>query len=297
MVVSGLATQIMEPGRVLRIAALGGHEDQVLVHPCRTRAGSCAASRSSRRRGRAAASAGRRGRGGRCARRWRGRSPCGRCISAAQQPPVVLDPVEVVHCARTLPADRRRASGLRLAAERQNTIGRLQDRESYSRGSEALQQHRGGAGWVQPAARRPRRAGAGTRRPPPAPPPGAGAGARWRSRAPRCAGCAGAARPAGRRRGCARGARPGARPARRTPVPWAASVLTIGTRQLAAASSGVRSRLASESTPRISRTIVSVSGWSALLMTIMSGISITPAFSAWIESPEPGISTSTIVSA
>ena len=32
-------------------------------------------------------------------------------------------------------------------------------------------------------------------------------------------------------------------------------------------------------------------------MTMMSGISITPAFSAWIESPEPGISTSTIVSA
>ena len=32
-------------------------------------------------------------------------------------------------------------------------------------------------------------------------------------------------------------------------------------------------------------------------MTITSGISITPAFSAWIESPEPGISTSTIVSA
>ncbi len=54
---------------------------------------------------------------------------------------------------------------------------------------------------------------------------------------------------------------------------------------------------ASESTPRISRTIVSVSGWSALLTTMMSGISITPAFSAWIESPEPGISTSTTESA
>ncbi len=46
-----------------------------------------------------------------------------------------------------------------------------------------------------------------------------------------------------------------------------------------------------------SRTIVSVIGWSALLTTITSGISITPALSAWIESPEPGISTSTIVSA
>ena len=53
----------------------------------------------------------------------------------------------------------------------------------------------------------------------------------------------------------------------------------------------------SESTPRISRTIVSVSGWSDLLTTMMSGISITPALSAWIESPEPGISTSTIESA
>ena len=53
----------------------------------------------------------------------------------------------------------------------------------------------------------------------------------------------------------------------------------------------------SASTPLISRTIVSVSGWSALLTTITSGISITPALSAWIESPEPGISTSTTVSA
>ena len=42
---------------------------------------------------------------------------------------------------------------------------------------------------------------------------------------------------------------------------------------------------------------MSASGWSALLTTITSGISITPAFSAWIESPEPGISASTIVSA
>ena len=34
---------------------------------------------------------------------------------------------------------------------------------------------------------------------------------------------------------------------------------------------------------------MSVSGWSALLTTITSGISITPALSAWIESPEPGM--------
>ena len=52
--------------------------------------------------------------------------------------------------------------------------------------------------------------------------------------------------------------------------------MTIGTRQLPRTSSGVRSRFASDSTPRISRTIVSVSGWSALLITITSGISITP---------------------
>ena len=53
----------------------------------------------------------------------------------------------------------------------------------------------------------------------------------------------------------------------------------------------------SASTARISRIIVSVIGWSDLLTTITSGISITPALSAWIESPEPGIRTSTTVSA
>ena len=81
----------------------------------------------------------------------------------------------------------------------------------------------------------------------------------------------------------ARGARRASRPARRRPRPRAASVLTIGTRQPRWG--------ASDRTPRISRTIVSVSGWSALLTTMMSGISMTPAFSAWIESPEPGIRT------
>ena len=74
-----------------------------------------------------------------------------------------------------------------------------------------------------------------------------------------------------------------------TPSPRTASVLTIGTRQPRWG--------ASESTPRISRTIVSVRGWSALLTTMMSGISMIPAFSAWIESPEPGMSTRTTVSA
>ena len=67
-----------------------------------------------------------------------------------------------------------------------------------------------------------------------------------------------------------------------TPAPLWASVLMIGTRQPRCG--------ASDRTPRgISRTIVSASGWSALLTTMMSGISMTPAFSAWIESPEPGI--------
>ena len=106
---------------------------------------------------------------------------------------------------------------------------------------------------------------------------------------PRCAGCAAGARSACPRPRCARGARRAARRARRSPSPRDASVLTIGTRQPRCG--------ASDSTPRISRTIVSVSGWSALLTTMTSGISMTPAFSAWIESPEPGISTSTIVSA
>ena len=53
----------------------------------------------------------------------------------------------------------------------------------------------------------------------------------------------------------------------------------------------------SASTALTSRIIVLASGCSALLTQITSGISITPAFSAWIESPEPGISASTIVSA
>ena len=57
-----------------------------------------------------------------------------------------------------------------------------------------------------------------------------------------------------------------------------------------------RSR-SSERIERISLRMVRAAGWSALLMTITSGISITPALSACTESPEPGISTSTTVSA
>ena len=55
--------------------------------------------------------------------------------------------------------------------------------------------------------------------------------------------------------------------------------------------------MSSESTERTSFSIVFAAGWSILLIAITSGISMIPAFSAWIESPEPGISTSTTVSA
>ena len=54
-----------------------------------------------------------------------------------------------------------------------------------------------------------------------------------------------------------------------TPSPRAASVRRIGTFQPSGS-------WESASTPRTSRTIVSVIGWSALLTTITSGISITP---------------------
>ena len=73
------------------------------------------------------------------------------------------------------------------------------------------------------------------------------------------------------------------------PLALVASVFRIGTFQSVTGPSA--------STPRISRTMLSVSGWFALFTTITSGISITPAFSACTESPEPGISASTIVSA
>ena len=43
---------------------------------------------------------------------------------------------------------------------------------------------------------------------------------------------------------------------------------------------------------RTSFTIVLAAGWSRLLTAITSGISMIPALSAWIESPEPGMSTS-----
>ena len=75
----------------------------------------------------------------------------------------------------------------------------------------------------------------------------------------------------------------------RDPGPLRATALMIGTFQSPLGPS--------ESAVRTSRTIVSVSGCSALLTTITSGISMTPALSAWIESPDPGISARTTVSA
>ena len=53
----------------------------------------------------------------------------------------------------------------------------------------------------------------------------------------------------------------------------------------------------STSVERSSCSSVFAAGWLRLLIAITSGISITPAFSAWIASPEPGMSTSTTVSA
>ena len=64
---------------------------------------------------------------------------------------------------------------------------------------------------------------------------------------------------------------------------------TIGGRQ---ARSGSSARI-----ERTSFSIVFAAGWSILLIAITSGISMIPAFSACTESPEPGISTSTTVSA
>ena len=59
----------------------------------------------------------------------------------------------------------------------------------------------------------------------------------------------------------------------------------------------VAGRRRARSTCRTSFAVVAASGWSSLLIAITSGISMIPAFSAWTESPEPGISTSTTVSA
>ena len=60
------------------------------------------------------------------------------------------------------------------------------------------------------------------------------------------------------------------------------------------------SRRSAGSSPTIERTSLSIvfaAGCSILLTAITSGISMIPAFSAWTESPEPGMRTRTTVSA
>ena len=110
---------------------------------------------------------------------------------------------------------------------------------------------------------------------------------RRRSRRPRPRGCAHAA-PRARRRPRGRPGEPRSRPTAR-PLPCRSAPRS--------SRSAVRHRGPSASIWRTSFLIAEASGWSALLIAITSGISMIPAFSACTASPEPGISTSTTVSA
>ena len=114
-----------------------------------------------------------------------------------------------------------------------------------------------------------------------------GACGRSPARTPRNAGFAGGARcELGPRRGCAHDAPPDARAAPSMPRPNAASVLTIGTRPRAGGRPRSRDRgWRATARRRISRIIMSVRRWSALLITITSGISITPAFAPGSSHP------------
>ena len=119
--------------------------------------------------------------------------------------------------------------------------------------------------------------------------PGGGAPAPRRPRTPRPRGC-GARRsssaPVGLEPGAVRRrSRPTARRCPRRAAPRSA-------RSAAAAPTAP-----SASTCRTSFAVCRACGWSALLIAITSGISMIPAFSACTESPEPGISASTTVSA
>ncbi len=118
---------------------------------------------------------------------------------------------------------------------------------------------------------------------------GAGAHARTRPGRPRSRGSRGGGVRARRRPRARPGARRSSPRASSTPSPRTASVRTIGGFQPSCGPSA--------STCRTSFSIVFAIGWSILLIAITSGISMIPAFSAWIESPEPGISASTTVSA
>ena len=72
------------------------------------------------------------------------------------------------------------------------------------------------------------------------------------------------------------------------PSPAVPTVVTIG---------GRHSPDASATIARRSRTVAWVSGRSALFTTSTSATSSTPAFAAWMESPMPGTTSTTVVSA
>ena len=113
--------------------------------------------------------------------------------------------------------------------------------------------------------------------------------ARTRPRTPPGRGCAGAAPRADP-------PAPGGRGAPRS-APRARARSRRGAPRSARSAPSTRARVSSASTERTSFSIVFAAGWSDLLIAITSGISMIPAFSAWIESPEPGIRTSRTVSA
>ena len=112
---------------------------------------------------------------------------------------------------------------------------------------------------------------------------------RRRPRTPRPPGCGGGAPRAARRPRARRGAPSIASQSSSMPSPRIASVSTIG----GCGPDGAER----EHLPHVVRASAAACGWSGLLIAITSGISMIPAFSACTESPEPGISTSTTVSA
>jgi hypothetical protein len=73
-----------------------------------------------------------------------------------------------------------------------------------------------------------------------------------------------------------------------TPSPAVATVGTIG---------GFHSPVARDTICRRSRRVAWVSGRSALFTTSTSATSSTPAFAAWMESPMPGTTSTTVLSA
>ena len=169
---------------------------------------------------------------------------------------------------RATPSSRARAASMSAGRSTGRRCGRP------SRGSRA----RPTADRAPGAAPRRARAAARRRRSPPA--PGAPSPVPTRRRRPPVPGSVAAAPRAGRPARGRRGARSISSHSCSTFSPRAASVRTIGGRQ---ARSGSRARI-----ERTSVSIVFAAGWSILFTAITSGISMIPAFSAWIESPEPG---------